>query len=223
MRQTILALEPDWTPRLDQFVVGPNRELVDRLRHWHEAPPEERMIYLWGPRSCGKTHLLRALVPASRHIACETTTRIAADRETLLAIDDVHRLGAEGAIDLFHRYNERREGGMHLLVSGLCPPGELALLPDLRSRLAWGLVLRIQPLGDEDKFSALQRHAANLGLDFPDHALNYLLSHCPRDNNYLFGLMKTLQNWTISTHRNSITLPMIRTILDQQPGTPPCG
>ncbi len=150
----------------------------------------------------------------NHYIACHPATRFSPDPAPELAVDDVQQLSTEGATDLFHRYNERRDAGLRLLVSGPCPPSELSLFPDLRSRLAWGLVLRIQPLNDDDKLTALQRHAADLGLDFPDPVLHYLLTHCPRNNDYLFGLMRRLLHWSLSTHRATITLPMIRQVLD---------
>lgn len=215
MRQQILALEPDTTPELQHFVAGPNQELIDQLQRWQSDKPAERLLYVWGAQGSGKTHLLRAMVSPAQYLACHSSTRFSPNDEPALAIDDVHHLNQEGAIDLFHRYNERREAETRLLVSGPCPPSELNLLPDLRSRLAWGLVLRINPLKDEDKYAALERHAAYLGLDFPSQSLHYLLTHCPRDNNYLFGLMRTLQHWTIATHRATITIPMIRQVLDQ--------
>lgn len=214
MRQQILCLEPDITPQLHQFVVGHNAEVIDQLKRWQDGAMGECQLYLWGLPGSGKTHLLRALVPDAQYVACHAECRFEPNAAPALAVDDVHQLGAEGAIDLFHRYNERREAGLRLLVSGPCPPTELPLFPDLRSRLAWGLVLRIQPLNDDDKLTALQRHAADLGLDFPEPALTYLLTHCPRNNDYLFGLMRTLLHWSLSTHRASITLPMIREVLD---------
>ncbi|MBW8073223.1 MAG: DnaA regulatory inactivator Hda [Ferrovum sp.] len=215
MRQQILDLTPDLRLCLDDFVKGSNGEVVSALQRWQRGEGE-RQIYLWGDSGTGKTHLLRALVRPEEFVRTTPDTRFEPDQNPRLAVDDVHLLGKEGALDLFHRYNERRDQGLGLLVSGSCPPARLPLFPDLKTRLAWGLVLRISPLNDEEKITALHTHAQSLGLTLPPAVAQYLLTHCPRRNDYLFSLMKEFHHWTLATHRATITLPMVREIL----GTP---
>ncbi|NDU85997.1 MAG: DnaA regulatory inactivator Hda [Ferrovum sp.] len=213
MRQQILEFENDTPATLDNFVVGRNAEVISQLRQWQSGHLAEKQLYLWGESGAGKTHLLRALVAASEFIPCTSETRFEPSSSTVLAVDDVHFLDASGAVDLFHRYNERRDGGAQLLVSGPCPPARLTLFPDLRTRLAWGLVLRITPLNDDEKITALQIRAHSLGLTLPPAVAHYLLTHCPRQNSYLFALMNELNRWSLSTHRAHITLPMVREVL----------
>ncbi len=58
MRQIPLAIAPEAQPDFDNWVQGANGAALNHLRSlsWPSAP-----VYLWGPPSCGKTHLLRAL------------------------------------------------------------------------------------------------------------------------------------------------------------------
>ena len=61
--QLVLDLGPPPPPTFDAFVVGDNREALDAVRGL--ADPGRgagaRFLYLWGPASSGRSHLLRSL------------------------------------------------------------------------------------------------------------------------------------------------------------------
>ncbi len=212
MRQLILDITPGGPPRLEDFVTGRNAEVVQTLQQWVRGEGTERFVYLWGEPGAGKSHLLQALCP-TRYVACAPDTRFLPDPDPLLLVDDVDRLSPEGAVSLFHRYNERRDEGGRLLVSGPCPPAQLALLPDLATRLGWGLVLRVHALDDPEKMAALQTRAAHMGVSLPQEAARYILTHWTRDTASLFALMQELNRWSLSAHRAIITIPLIRDAL----------
>ncbi|MHB8353467.1 MAG: DnaA regulatory inactivator Hda [Burkholderiales bacterium] len=212
MRQLILDIAPGESPRLEDFVTGRNTEVLETLQQWTHGESTERFIYLWGEPGSGKSHLLQALCP-SRYVACTPDTRFEPDAAPLLLVDDVEKLSLEGAVMLFHRYNERRDEGGRLLVSGPCPPGQLSLLPDLATRLGWGLVLRVHSLDDPEKMAALQARAAHMGVSLPQEAARYILTHWTRDTASLFALMQELNRWSLSAHRAIITIPLIRDAL----------
>jgi DnaA family protein len=212
MRQLILDIAPGEPPRLEDFVVGRNAEVLDTLQQWVRGACPERFVYLWGEPGAGKSHLLQALCPG-RYVACTPDTRFLPDPDPLLLVDDVARLSPEGAVTLFHRYNERRDEGARLLASGPCPPGQLSLLPDLATRLGWGLVLRVHALDDTEKMAALQARAAHMGVSLPQEAARYILTHWTRDTASLFALMQELNRWSLSAHRAIITIPLIRDAL----------
>ena len=221
MRQLVLDIAPGEPPRLEDFVTGRNAEVIQALQHWVAGRAGERIVYLWGESGAGKTHLLRALAP-DRYVVCNAGTRFEPDPHPLLLVDDVDRLSPEGAVSLFHRYNERREEGRRLLASGPCPPGQLALLPDLATRLGWGLVLRVHALADQEKITALETRAAQMGVRLAPEAGRYILTHWARDTGSLFALMQELNRWSLSTHRPMITVPLVREALaslQPQPNT----
>ncbi len=212
-RQLALEILPSTPPRLEDFVVGSNQEAVDILARWAAGREKERFIYLWGPHGVGKTHLLRALAPDA-FISCTPSTRFHATPQPVQAVDDVHRLDRDGALSLFHRFNEKREDGSRLLVSGVHPPAKLDLPPELATRLGWGLVLRLHALEDEQKILALQSRALRLGARLPADAARYLMTHCNRDTGYLFHFLHELNRWSLAAHRDTLSIPLIREVLE---------
>jgi len=60
LTQLLLDLQPAQAPSLDNFVVGPNQELVSRLRTLAQADAFDA-LYLWGGEGSGKSHLLAAV------------------------------------------------------------------------------------------------------------------------------------------------------------------
>lgn len=212
MRQLVLDIRPGAPKQLERFIVGANAEVLHILQQWLTHPQAEPFVYLWGEPGCGKSHLLQALVP-QRYYRCHKTMILEPDPDPLLALDDVHLLSPAGAFSLFHRFNERRDTEKRLLTTGPCPPAQLPLPAEVRTRLGWGLVLRLQGLDDLQKQQALQSHAAQLGAHLPEESARYILTHWSRDMTSLFELVQELDRWSVSVHRPVITIPLIRDAL----------
>jgi DnaA family protein len=120
----------------------------------------------------------------------------------------------EGERVLLRLYDELRQLGHRLVCAGNAPLGALGIkLPDLQSRLGWGLVFHIQALRDRDKISVLRRRSEARGFELPLEAAQYLLARCPRDMATLCGLLDRLDELTLKTHRR-LTIPLVKTILD---------
>jgi len=49
-------------------------------------------------------------------------------------------------------------------------------LPDLKSRLSWGIVEQLKPLTDEEKMQAIQGRAMQRGLVLQDDAVKFLFN-----------------------------------------------
>jgi DnaA family protein len=219
MRQLVLEIPPLHQPSLNNFVTGNNTETLSLLHTWLKGHGEQ-IIYLWGEEGIGKSHLLMALhdqLQASQRsvqlIKATDSTIIDECTDQFLLVDDVHNLSREGAISLFNRFNERREQHLFLLVSGDAPPHQLSLLPDLATRLSWGLVLRLHALSDEEKIEALQQHAYNLGIHLSHELALYLLQRWHRDIRSLLQVLEELNRWSLSLHK-PITMPLIRDALN---------
>lgn len=88
----------------------------------------------------------------------------------------------------------------------------MSLREDLRTRLGWDLVFRLEPLSDEEKFSALQTYALRQGLPLADDVLDWMLTHYSRDIRQLFALVDALDRYSLSKHR-TVTVPLLRTML----------
>ena len=182
MSQLLLDISPDWQPTLDNFVVGRNMELVSALRHALSGDSSERFFYIWGEAGSGKSHLLRASVNAARDMLMDAVyaqgsvpPRIPESGVTVVAVDDVEQLDDAAQIELFDVYNQMRDSGAMLLVSGNAPTPHLELRDDLRTRLGWGLVYQLHVLSDEEKERALVQHAHSLGMVLPPEVTQYLL------------------------------------------------
>jgi DnaA family protein len=200
MQQLPLAISPRPQPAFDNFVAGPNAEALARVRSLAAGTPGERILYLWGESGSGRSHLLGA---AGR------------TNPALVLADDVQRLGAAEQHALFLAINEAREGGPAVLAAGDQPPANLALRPDLKSRLAWGLVYQLLPLSDSDKARHLKTLAGARGLLLSDEVALYLLARLPRDMASLDAVMEVLDRYSLMRQR-TLTLPLVREALSQE-------
>lgn len=211
MQQLLLDIRPAARPTLDNFIPGPNLELLGHLKKWLAGETAETALYIWGPAGSGKTHLLHALAAAAGGAFWDGRGEIAPDAP-LIAIDDVEALSESAQIDAFDAFNHARAAGRRFVAAGENAPAGLNLREDLRTRLGWGLVFRIYPLSDVDMQAALAKHAQDLGFDLDPAIANWLLTHASRNLGYLLQLVEALDRYSLQTRRR-ITLPLLKEIL----------
>lgn len=212
MRQLILELLPETPPRLDNFIVGGNGETLTGFAAWLAPENRESALLLWGEAGAGKTHLLRASGAAYCDAGADPTLAGADASSGFLAVDTVEALDDTGQIALFNLFNRLRAQGGRLLTAASAPPADLALREDLRTRLGWGLIYRLQPLTDEEKLDALSDQARSRGMSLSREALEYLISRAPRDMRSLSALLVALDRYSLE-HKRAITLPLLREVL----------
>jgi DnaA family protein len=215
MTQLLLGIAPQWMPTLDNFVIGRNLELHAALRHALSGTGGERGIYLWGENGSGKSHLLQAVVgraTANGQSAIYSSGAVP-EAVQVVAVDDVESLDAAAQIELFALYNQLRESGGMLLVSGNVAPAYLQLRDDLRTRLGWGLVYQIHGLNDEEKSQALLQHALVRGFELPIEVTHYLLRHGQRDLPYLLSVLDELDAHCLRLKKRAATVPLLKEIL----------
>ena len=200
MRQLPLDISPAAQPGLDNYVAGANAEALERVRALATGRPPEAIVYLWGEPGSGRTHLLRGA---------------AALNPALVVADDVERLDARAQQALFNAINAAREGNAPVLAAGNAPPTALSLREDLRTRLGWGLVYQLRPLGDADKVTHLHNEAARRGLRLTEDVVRYLLHHLPRDVGSLNRVLDTLDRHALVEQRQ-VTLPLVRDALSKK-------
>jgi len=199
MQQLLLELAPPPPPTLENFSPGKNGAAVKALRD--ALAGGEGFVFLWGPGGSGKTHLLRAFSRAA-----------AAGSREAAAADDVARLSDAEQVALFDLCNRLRASGGALAASAESPPSQLALRPDLRSRLASGIVLQLHALSDSDKSAALAAHAAGRGMKLDAELIAYLLSHFDRDMGTQIALLDALDRYSLQRKR-PLTLPLLKDAL----------
>ncbi len=222
MRQLALALTQPPEPSLDNFVAGPNAELVERLRDAARGAKVESVIYLWGAPGSGRTHLLRATASAAHDAQyAGAQDDFAGLGARLIAVDDVERLDEPRQIALFNLINRAREAGGNagvvVLAAGNAPPAQLSLRADLRSRLGWGLVYELRAPDDSDKAVHLRAEARRRGLELTDEVLAYLLARLPRDLRSLVAIVELLDRHSLE-RRRPLTVPLAREALREADG-----
>jgi DnaA family protein len=216
--QLLLDLKPEQLPTLENFVAGANAELLSRLATLTERGCFDA-IYVWGPAGCGKSHLLAATAaaatdhrPATLIHGGEAGVDIAVVPGALLLVDDVAALSDVAQVALFRTFNAARLAGLALLLSGPEPPSRLNLREDLRTRIGQTLVFEVKPLSDEEKASALQRHAMMRGMRVDDALVRYLLSRGRRDLPSLMAVLDSLDRVSLEQQRPA-TLPLLKEVM----------
>ena len=217
-QQLLLDLKPEQPPTLDNFVIGANAELVQRL-HSLAGTDSFEALYIWGAQTCGKSHLLEATAavahghrPVVFLRGMEAGAELTLAPGSLLVIDDVQGLGAEAQIALFRAFNAARFLGLALLLAGNEPPLRLALREDLRTRIGQTLIYEIQSLSDEEKAAALRRHAIERGMLMDAGVVHYLLRHGRRDLPSLMAMLNNLDRASLEQKRPP-TLPLLRELM----------
>jgi len=224
--QIPLQLEPRRDSRFEDFVSGPNHAVVEALKHMPAEPGSS--IFLFGDEGSGKTHLLNALCYETRERQGRafylTLKRLPKDaiaslqgleQLDLVCVDDLHVIAGDQAWEeaLFHCFNRIREANGRLLVSSRKRLSALDLgLPDLASRLAWGLRLPLMPLEDQDKLAVIDLHSNALGLSLPVDVQQYLLKHHDRSMAALIQTVEYLHQAAL-TNKRRITVPLAREVL----------
>lgn len=218
--QLTFELAPPEPPAFDNFLTGRNEELCDVLDRASQGRLAETGLVLWGPPGVGKSHLLAAAVRAADeegraarlYPSPETAPAEPPADGALVAVDDLHDASADAQARLFTLYNVLAATGGQLLVATDTPPAQLALRPDLRTRLGYGLVYEVLALEDAAKPAALARYAAARGFRLDHEVIGYLLGHYPRDMTSLMRALAALDRRSLAAKR-PITVPFVREIL----------
>ncbi len=221
MKQLVFDIAPPPRPTLENFIIGPNAEVLANVRAGLTGKSHERFVYLWGGTGCGKSHLLQALAGAavahSQRVyltgegPCSEEAVMACD---LVLVDDVLALDADDQSCLFNIMNRMRDTRGSLIVSGPCAPIHLKIREDLASRLAQCLVFQVKCLSDADKAQALMTHAQARGFTLPHEVAAYLLKKWQRDIPSLLAVLDALDRYSLEVKR-PVTLPLVREVLAQ--------
>lgn len=215
----------------EEYHPGCNAEAVSHLRR-AALGLGERLIFLWGDSGLGKTHLLHACcreahraglavsyLPLQNLRECGVEVLEGLGDQALVCLDDLDAVIGDASWEngLFELFNRLRDCGHGLIVSAHAPPAELEfLLPDLKTRLSWGLTLLLRPLTDADKLAVLFLRARVLGLDLPPQVGRFLLSTQSRDLPDLMELLGKLDRATLAAKRK-LTIPFLKTYLEENP------
>ncbi|UCC57359.1 MAG: DnaA regulatory inactivator Hda [Gammaproteobacteria bacterium] len=215
--------------RFASFFPGPNAEAV-RCLQLAAVGEGETLVFLSGDTGLGKTHLLQAAChEAARreHAAAylplnelkSLSPELFDEMEAmqLLCIDDVDAIAGlpEWEAGLFHLFNRTRESGSRLLITGSGHVDRLGIkLPDLVSRLGWGVTYTLKPIDNDSVHMALMHRARSRGLELPEETAAFLLKRIPRDLPSVFTLLDRLDEASMVEQRR-LTIPFVKAVLDE--------
>jgi DnaA family protein len=193
----------------------------------------ERLIGLHGGADSGKTHLVNACAHYARdcrivfHLfdAQQLQTAKAASFEgfepgSVIGVDNLDLLAGLRAWEtqFYQLINRVRDGELRLVFTLARQPRDIGFrLPDLKSRLMWGLLISLKTTSDDQLETVLRKRARLLGLRISDGALTYLLSHYSRSLSDQMALLYRLDEASLSSQRR-VTVPLIKQCLADHPG-----
>lgn len=224
--QLPLALRFPPDQRFETFVAAPAGALGQLCAL--AGGPGADWLYLAGPASTGKSHLaLAACAHAQefgRRVAYLPLASAAGRLEDalsalhdydLVALDALEAVAGQRGDEqaLFDFHNRARDAGTAVLYAARATAAELPLsLPDLGSRLAQCVRIRLQPLDDDGRREVLRLRAQRRGLQVDEAAIDWLLRRAERDLGSLTGLLDRLDRESLAAQRR-ITVPFLRKVL----------
>lgn len=212
------------------FYAGPNAAVVAAVEALSGSQPvlPDTCLYLWGSAQSGRSHLLQAAchrmaesgglamyLPLAEVQDLGPDVLEGMEHFDLLCLDQLDALVGDAAWEeaLFHLYNRLREQGSRLLMAASAAPRVMGFsLPDLASRLSWGLVFQLQPLSDVDKQHMLILRAELRGLQLSEDVARYLLSRGARGMGELFQVLEQLDQASLQA-QHRLTIPFVKRVM----------
>lgn len=222
--QIPLELRLPLRAELKDFVAANKAEITAALNDFI-AKDEHAFIYIQSSIASGKTHLLSSVCQQAEQsgqsviyiplkMAHDFTPEICDDLEQadIICIDDIDQVAGDKTWEtsLFNLYNRIRDYNRKLLVSGRVNPAHLDIsLPDLKSRLSWGMTLNLKSPDDDDKAMIMKQRASQLAMELPDETISYLFKHSGRSLHDLLAQLDELERASMA-HQRKLTIPFVR-------------
>ena len=223
--QLSLAVQLPDDETFASFYPGDNAQLITNLKNaaiGQGAP----LLFFWGSKGSGRSHLLHATcaevnacgeaaayIPLDQHVSFEPDVLEQMEQLPLVCLDNIDAIAGyaaweESLFDFFNRCKEHNHGS--LIVTAATAPRKIGLcLPDLASRLDWGLSYQLHELDDEGKLSALQLRAELRGLKLPVDVGRFLLHRLSRDMRTLLSTLDELDSASLDAKRK-LTIPFVK-------------
>lgn len=171
--------------RDDFFASEANRVALSGIEDWGHWPLAKAILI--GPEGAGKTHLAHvwarlsgAAIVAAEGVAAQTETLTEA---TALVVEDADRIAGDPSAEeaLFHVHNALGQRGSALLITAREPPALWGLgLPDLSSRMAQAMLLRMEAPDDALLSAVMLKLSADRGLAVRPATLAYAAARIDR-------------------------------------------
>ena len=228
-KQLPLQFEFRANQTFEDFFPGNHLEVLNHLQN-ASVGLGERQVFIWGLSGLGKSHLLQACCHRAQNAGLSSfyfslSALELPDPELLTGLemfdvvcfDNMEQIAGNTAWEeaFFNFFNRHRDQDHSLIMSANCAPNQIAIqLPDLKTRLNWGLTLKLQPLSDTDKIKALIFKADKMGFQISTQVGHFLLTHYERDLPSLWLLLTKLDQASLAAKRK-LTIPFLKQILKE--------
>jgi len=222
--QLPLGLSLGKSTQLGSYLFDANPSLAAMLSAQRDGSGEWQ-LFVSGDQASGKTHLLlaqtreaesqglrAAYLPLAQHHELDPQMLEGMEQLDFIAIDDIDAIAGNAAWEeaLFHLYNRMKDRKAKLLVSAKDAAKNTQIkLPDLRSRLSWGVNVDLKPLNDEQRLIVLTQKAKERGLTLSEDVGNYIITHFSRDLHALVKLLDQLDHDSLAEQRQ-LTIPFVK-------------
>lgn len=209
------------------FYPGAHLEIVEHLKNT-VAGKEQSFVFLWGKSGQGKSHLLQACCHLAKTLDVsafyfdfsaapfEVSLLQGLENFDLVCFDAIDVLAGDSQWEraLFSFFNRSYDRRRRLILTASRPPRMLPFgLPDLKTRLSWGLTLKLKDLSDLDRKAALIFKANRLGFELSEQAAHFLICHYPSDTALQWQLLRQLNHASLAAKRK-LTVPFLKEILE---------
>jgi chromosomal replication initiator protein len=227
---------------LSSFVVGPcNKLAIYSAEMVVRNPGKVTPLFIHGPTSVGKTHLLEGIWSAERKAGRGTATvYLSAEQFTsqflealrggglpvfrrkhrgvrVLILDDLHFLAGKRAtqVEMMHTVETLLREGRQLVVAADRPPAEFKdFMPELVTRLSSGMVCRIEPPEYSTRLGIVATISRRLGVELPADVQRYVATQFTGHAREISGAICRLQAMSEATRRK-ITLELAEDALGE--------
>ena len=195
MDQLLLNIHPPSIKSIENFVIGDNFEAISVIKKF-TTDKNLQFFYLWGVQGSGKSHLSSVV-----------------KKNNILVIEDIESMNDIEQIEAFSIFNNCKENGKKLFITGSNSPNNMGLRSDLASRLSWGIVYQIKALTDNEKKLALLNHSKQKGMSSNVKVIEYCMKNLKRDLHYLIATLDALDSWSLKT-KKPMTIPLLKKLLE---------
>jgi DnaA family protein len=212
------------------YCLGSNKDAVSLLTVNYDNLFDsiKSIVYLYGNPGVGLSHLLQAschhvdamggrsmYLPMSQMIHYSPDVIEGVEYFDQVCIDDIGIISRipkweEAIFDLFNRAYDSK---VKIIISSKKPPAKSDIkLKDLRSRLSWGVVFKINSLTDAEKLEAIKLRSKLQGHNLNEDVIRFLISRSKNDMHNEFNVLNKLDYASLKEKRK-ITIPFIKNIM----------
>ncbi len=217
--QLPLGLQLAESTEFASFVPGANAAVLDALAHGADA------LVLIGSAGSGKTHLLQAAsrqpgrcawLPLRQLIDHGPEILDAFGSLDFVGLDDVDAVAGEAAweLALLRLIDQARTGSGRWVASLSRHPDAAGFVtPDLRSRLRWAALHRLELLDESALGMLFEQRLAARGLRCPESVTRYVLRRVSRSAAAVITLVEAIDRASLAAQRE-VTIPLVRELLE---------